>query len=149
VHLTPPDCVIHGVQTVMEAAMKLALLLPIIVALAAPALAQAKPAADQANAGQCFFPREIRNYTVSDDEQTIYLKVGGNHFYKLGLGSSCTGLAHRTHNSLKSHGGATICQAIDLDLLTSERGSRLPCTVYDIHEMTPAQVAAMPKRDPP
>jgi hypothetical protein len=134
----------------MEAVMKNVALLAVAAALVAGgALAQDKPA-DKANGGQCFFAREIRNYTVSDDEQTLYLKVGGNHFYKLGLGSSCTGLAHRTRISLKAaRGASTICQAIDVDLLTSERGSRLPCTVYDMHEMTPAEVAALPKRDRP
>lgn len=107
------------------------------LALSAPALAQPKD-----DLG-CFLTRDIRNHTVADDH-TMYIDVNGRAVYRVSMRSNC--LAGSTSSDayvLRDRtGSGRICHKLDFDV--SVRG--VQCIVDSVTKLTPAEVAALPKR---
>jgi hypothetical protein len=135
--------------------MKSPRLTPAVIALAAvsllmsapPSAAQAQPPAKPQRS--CFYASNINNYTVADS-RTIYLRVGVADVYKLGLMSDCPELTFRTTNlSFTRSGVGSICSPIDLTIRYRQAGARRICPVADMRKLTPAEIAALPKRDRP
>lgn len=121
--------------------MKTISALALVAALSALAVPTAR-AADQ-----CFWVRTIDNFTVSDDEQTMYIRSGLHDIYRLDMPSRCVGLSFKTNVGIKSATGAgSICEPLDIDLIVRENGMRVPCTVTGLHKLTPAEVAVLPKK---
>lgn len=113
------------------------------------ALSLLAPSARAAPARQCFFIRQVDNFSVTDDEQTVYLRVNGTRFFRLDLAQQCTGLSFLDHIALKSFGGvSSVCDAIDIDLRVSQApgGGAMPCQAAALHAMTSEEVAALPKK---
>lgn len=120
----------------------LALLAATTAILAAPPAAYA--------ADQCFFTRNITNYSAPDDH-TLYLRVNVNDIYRLDLGGSCPGLPFELNRiSLQTVPGASqICRPIDVDVRVTDEGPSVPCIVSGLRKLSPAEAAAIPKKDRP
>ena len=98
---------------------------------------------------QCFYTRNINGFHATDDH-TLYVRVGVRDIYRLDLMNDCTGLTFRQGIGLKSTpGDPWICSAIQATVVYRDIGMHNRCPVSDIHKLTPAEIAAMPKRDLP
>lgn len=111
--------------------------------LALPAAAQPSPRA----AGQCFAQRDIQNYAAQDD-YTVNLRIGRREVYQVKTVINCpdagfgAGLAYQSRGSM-------ICDALDLTLITRSNFGPRECPVKSLRRLTPAEVAALPKRARP
>lgn len=117
----------------------------------APATVQAAPPAAQAGSDrQCFYARNIENYAVVND-RLLYLRVGASDVYRLDLMMDCPELSFRENGIEITHSGASslICSPIDLTVQFHQIGAHRICPVSDMRRLTPAEVAALPKRDRP
>jgi Family of unknown function (DUF6491) len=115
-------------------------------ALSAPP-ANAQPAAG--NGRQCFYARDINGFRATDD-RTLYIRVGVRDIFRLDLMGGCTGLTFRQDIGLQSTpGDPWICSAIQATVVYRDTGIRNRCPVATMHKLTPAEVAALPKRDAP
>jgi hypothetical protein len=123
--------------------MKLTL---VTAAAASATLTLLAPAARADDVQQCFFTRDIENFTVTPDEHTVYLRVSGNRYYRLDLPNQCPNLSFRDAIQLQSVSGSRVCNAIEINLKVRSAGVRVPCMVTGLHQMTPADVAMLPKR---
>jgi len=94
-------------------------------------------------AQSCFRPSQWTSWTAPDN-RTLYLKVGARIF-RLDMASACTGL--RTGATLITHtrGSSLLCSAIDWNLKVRSGGIAVPCIVKTMTQLTPDQVAALPK----
>ena len=116
-----------------------------LLAAAATALLAASPV--WAEGEQCFFTRNITNFTVTGDEKTLYLRVSGAEVYRVDLSEQCSGLAFKERIELKSYNRSpTICSAQEIDPKLYEHGATIPCFVSGLHRMTPEEIAAIPKK---
>ena len=124
----------------MHTVLKLALAAAGAAALALPAAAQPSGSAP------CFLTRDMRNHTVGDDH-TMYFDVGGRSVYRAVFSNNC--LAGSTSSDpivLRDRGGTgRICKPIELDV--GLRGNR--CIVESLTQLTPAEVAALPRKVKP
>jgi hypothetical protein len=50
---------------------------------------------------------------------------------------------------VRTQGPDMVCSPIDLDISAGPAGFKTPCIVDRISQMTPAEVAAMPKKEKP
>jgi hypothetical protein len=130
--------------------MKLAIasLIAIAAALAASAPASGAGAATER---QCFRSHDIRNHTIGDDH-TLYLDVGGREVWKVGMTGSCLAGAFSSDPIITRQppGSAIVCSPIDLDISIKRSGGfATPCIVGSITRLTPAQVAALPRKQRP
>jgi len=124
----------------LTAAGALAILPP-----APTAKAQPKPREQQS----CFYVHDITNF-VSNDDKTLYFSVNNRDVYRIDMVNSCPELSFRqTVNLHSTPGGSSVCSAIQLSLSFREDGIRSQCLIDDLHRLTPAEVAALPKRDRP
>ncbi len=107
----------------------------------APATAAAKPQ------NQCFYSRNINGFNAPDD-RTLYIRVGVNEIYRLDLMNDCTGLTFRQDIALNDEpgGDAFICSPIQATVTYREAGIRERCPVTAMHRLTPAEIAAVPKK---
>jgi len=112
--------------------------------------ASAPPGVDAAatytstGAGKCFYRRDMRNHTVGDDH-TLYFEVSGRGVYRAVMSNAC--LAGETSSDpivmRDRTGSGRICTKMDFDVRTA-RGTG--CIVDHYELMTPAEVAALPRR---
>jgi hypothetical protein len=121
-----------------------------LAAAALPPLATQAVAQPQAREQQsCFYVHDITNF-VSNDDKTLYFSVRNRDVYRLETVNSCPGLSFRQSINLESTpGGSSVCSAIQLSLSFHEGGVRNQCLIRDLRRLTPAEVAALPKRDRP
>jgi hypothetical protein len=104
-----------------------------LVLAGVPALAQAQ---------SCFYANQWTSWKAPDDH-TIYLNVG-NRVFRLDIGGSCPAL--RTGATLITHShSAQLCSAIDWDLKVRSGGMTTGCIVSNMTQLTPDQIAALPK----
>ncbi|MBV9512065.1 MAG: hypothetical protein JO303_17460 [Caulobacteraceae bacterium] len=119
--------------------------------LAGSSLASAQPAAPAAKpANQCFFVTDWGAWRAPDS-RTLYIKVGMDRVYKLDLANECPALLEpNTHLITHVRGTDTICSPVDIDLKVSEgEGFSEPCIVTGMTQLSPAQIAALPKDQRP
>ncbi len=120
-------------------------------ALGAGAFWLPAPVADAANSKDtCFARRNIESFNAPDDH-TVYLRVGGNQYYRLDLMTRCLDLSFRQGIALEDQpANAFICSPLEATVVYRAAGS-IPqrCPVKAIHKLTPAELAALPKEDRP
>jgi hypothetical protein len=95
----------------------------------------------------CFWVSQWYGWKAADDH-TLYLSVGGNRVFRLDMASACPELTLGSSRLITSDRGGSglICSPLDLDLRVSQ-GDHITtaCMVGGMSELTPGQVAALPK----
>ncbi|HEY4274477.1 MAG TPA: DUF6491 family protein [Rhizomicrobium sp.] len=117
--------------------------------LSVPAFAQ--PAAAPTPVRQCFFTNQFESWRAPD-ARTINIRVRGNQYYRLGLGSECHSLLDPGARLITTFRGSnTVCSPLDWDLkVSSGIGSpAIPCIVKLMTRLTPTEVAALTSKDRP
>jgi len=109
--------------------------------------AQPAPTAAAKPENQCFYSRNINGFNAPDD-RTLYIRVGVNEVYRLDLMNDCNGLTFRQDIALSDEpaGDAFICSPIQATVTYREAGIRERCPVTAMHRLTPAEIAAVPKK---
>jgi hypothetical protein len=100
---------------------------------------------------QCFFVQNFQTWKAPDPK-TIYIRVGVNQFYRLDLAGSCYALTYpNSHLITQWRGPSTACNGVDWDLKVSQGFPSAPeaCIVKSQTPLTPAQVAAIPRKFKP
>jgi hypothetical protein len=118
-----------------------------IILAAAPAAVVAQPA--HKSGDQCFLSSDVNGFRASD-ESTLYLRAGVNDVYRLDLMTHCLDLTFRDAIGLESTpGNPWICSPLDATVIYRNNGIAQRCPVSALHKLTPAELAALPKRDRP
>ena len=119
------------------------------VALAArpSPLPPAPPSGTGLPTGQCIRSHDIRNHTVADD-RTLLIDVNGRATYRVTMSGACLAgsLTNDPIVTRQPPGTEIICKPIDLDVGIIKAGFETRCIVDSIVKMTPAEVAALPRR---
>jgi len=111
--------------------------------------ASAGPAAETGHS--CFTSRDWTGWSASADGDALYLRVGLRDIYRVELtpGAHVRKFADEflvTH----VHGSDWICSALDLDMMISDhQGFRQPLIARSMRKLTPAEVAAIPRKELP
>ncbi len=117
-------------------------------ALASPALAAdaAKPAANDS----CFFSSSWQGWHAPNDK-TIYLRINVRDIYRVDLSSGSSLLTWPGARLVNvEHGSDSICSPLDLNLTVADQGGARDFVIAkSITKLTPAEVAAIPKKDLP
>jgi hypothetical protein len=112
--------------------------------------AVAAPGVDAATStfekSSCFRRSDVRNHTVGGPK-TLYLDVAGRSVYRVEMSNSCLASAVSSDPLVFNNrtGGQTVCNAVDLDITVSAAGPSR-CIVSSISKLSPAEVAALPKK---
>jgi hypothetical protein len=108
----------------------------------AAAQPHAQSAASAPAAHSCFLMRNLRNHIVADPT-TVYLDVDGTDIYRVKTDKACLAGAISTEPmAIQSFGSGQICTRQDVEIVV--RGNH--CVIDSISKMTPAEVAAIPRR---
>jgi hypothetical protein len=118
-------------------------------ALALPLLAGPASAAPNGPAKQCFYSRDVSGFNAVDNDH-VYVSTGVKDVYELTLFGGCQDVDWTLRIGLVSHGGNFICEGSDAELLVpSSIAGPQRCPVSQIRKLTPAEVAALPKKARP
>lgn len=126
------------------------------LALAAPTLAHAAPNATStpvAAEHQCFPISQFEDWRAPDNK-TMYLRVNLNEYYRIDMSGECPELTFPdAHLITVWRGSNEVCGPLDWDLKVADGfgpGSfSVPCLVKAQTRLTPAEVAAIPKKFKP
>lgn len=127
--------------------MRTLLFAALAAATLAPALGSAQQSAP-AQGRQCFLMHDWRGWRPTNDEKSMYIRVGVNQVYRVDFARGCPGLRSPSSHLItdSSNGSGQVCSAIDLDIKVSEqRGFATPCIATGITPLTKADIAALPK----
>lgn len=117
-----------------------------VVQAQTPQMAAKKPPGARVD---CFFNRQVRNYTTANDDKTVYIRAGSNS-YRLETFGRCLDLSNALQIGFDSHPSSSICSAQDVTLIVQSNGmGPQRCAVRTLEKLTPEQVAALPKGDRP
>jgi len=123
-------------------------LLPVFCIAIAGCASRARATRPAAEAPSCFSAGQLRSWKAANT-RTIYLLVGADRYYRLGLASACPLLlAPGTHLVTRLRGSEQVCSPLDWDVAVSEgaeEGSER-CIVSSMTALAPRQVAAIPRR---
>ena len=114
----------------------------LLVGVAAVAATLSSPAL---SAQACFFARDITGYNTAGDK-TVYLKVGVRDVYRLDLFAPCPDVDWDWKIALQSRGSDWICSPLDATIITKTPLGPQRCEVSKLTKLTPAEVAALPKK---
>ena len=120
-------------------------------ALLAATGASAAAAADQAPKDACFLSNSWKGWTAPGDGDFLYLRINLNDIYRVDL-TPGTHVRKGADNFLVSQvrGSNWICTPLDLDLqLSDHNGFRQPLIARSLRKLTPAEIAAIPRKDLP
>ena len=122
---------------------------PIAFAVLGGALAVAMAAHAQPNQN-CFRMSQLQS-TRADGQQRIYARVGVNDYYRIDLAFKCSSLPYASNGLVMEPAGGKdlICTSLDLDLKVNDHGALESCPIKSITRLTPAEVAAIPKKAKP
>jgi hypothetical protein len=102
---------------------------------------------------ECFFTNQFQNWKAGSDDKTINIRVAGNRFYRLDLTNACHELSWPSATMINKFRSSTICSPLDWDMRISQGlgvGSfPTPCMVKAMTRLSPAEVAALPKKEKP
>lgn len=113
--------------------------------------AWADKAPDAHNRNNCFLSNNWQGWSASKDGDTLYLRININEIYKVGLTPGSR--AHKYPGAFlvnRVRGSSWICSPVDLDLtLSDDVGMRQPLIARSLRKLTPAEIAAIPRKERP
>ena len=99
----------------------------------------------------CFLSNNWESWKVAPGGDALYLRIRLNNYFRVGLTPGTR--AVRTPGSFlinRVRGSNWICSPLDLDLTISDTtGIRQPLIARSLHQLTPEEVAAIPRKDLP
>jgi hypothetical protein len=114
--------------------------------LAVQAAETSKPHHDE-----CFLSRDWQGWSAPGDSNVILLKVRMHDVWRLELTPGTH--VHKYPDYMlvnRIRGSSWLCSPLDFDLMLSDHhGFRQPLIVTKVSKLTPAEVAAIPKKDLP
>ena len=126
-----------------------------VAVASAQALAQTPAPLSTQPAPRCFSMHDFESWK-SPDPNTIYVRVGLSRYYRLDLSAPCQALKMvGSHLVTKTRGSDQVCSGLDWDLTVSDAtsiggpGIREACIVKTQTPLSPADVAAIPKKFKP
>ena len=115
----------------------------------APCLASDPPG--ERAGSSCFFINQIRGQRVVDPH-AILLHVGVARVFKVGFSQDCPQLNRSDPQLITSpaSGVGLICHAIDLQIKVANSGAPpQACIIQSLRELTPDEIATLPKGERP
>jgi hypothetical protein len=119
--------------------------------LAAASTTAAMAAPDRTHDRACFASNTWEGWSAPGDGDALYLRVRMHDIYRVEL-TPGTRVRKDGFNFLvnRVRGSNWICSPLDLDLtLSDQHGFREPLIVRSLRKLTPAEVAAIPRKDRP
>ncbi|MGC1305422.1 MAG: DUF6491 family protein [Caulobacteraceae bacterium] len=123
------------------------------LAAAACMAAPAASASDPPGANQCFYVNQIRGNSALD-QRTVLFRVNVKDVYRLDFAQTCPALSYPNPKLIITPFGGIglVCHAIDLDVKVGEQSPGsfpMACITKSLRKLTPAEVAAIPKKKLP
>ncbi len=98
---------------------------------------------------QCFFDRDWRGWKAIDDK-SMYIRVDINHFYRVDFSSGCPEMREPNARLITHSTSGSVCNALDLDIKVRQPGGfSTSCIASKLTQLTPAEAAAIPKKQLP
>ena len=130
---------------------RLAIAASLVLAGLAGTAAMAKSAAVDPKGlapNQCFRVTDIQN-SVQVSETRLNIVTTDHRYIRVDMSGRCFDPPFIDAYVVHSFGANIVCAPIDLDISAGPPGFKTPCFVDRISQMTPAEVAAMPKKEKP
>ena len=134
-------------------ALALAISLTAPIAASAQTATKAKTAGVKDGTGGCVYITQLQGNHALGDRSVIF-RANVSDFYRLDFAQQCEALTYPDPRLIITPfgGEGLICHALDLDVRVAENGPGSiaePCITKSFYKLTPAQVAAIPKKDLP
>ncbi|HUO21755.1 MAG TPA: hypothetical protein VMU59_04500 [Caulobacteraceae bacterium] len=97
---------------------------------------------------QCFRVSDVQN-SVQVSETRLNILTKDHRYIRVDMSGRCFYPPFTDPYVVQSHGDDIVCSPVDLDIAAGPPGFKTPCIVDRITQMTPAEVAAMPKKEKP
>jgi len=117
----------------------------LLALLVAGGAAQAAPDKAAAPKRQCFYARDVNGFRAPNDK-VVYLRVGVRDVYQADLFAPCPDVQWHEGIALVSRGTRWICSGLDVDIISPSVIGPQRCPLRNLHKLSPAEIAALPKK---
>jgi hypothetical protein len=139
----------ESTETIMRRVLLSALLIGSIIGPAAAFSAQAAASTAPKPKRACFYSEDLRNWRQVND-RTVNILANGKQVFQLSLLGNCPDLRMATAIGVRTRaGGGFVCDGLDIDLITPSPTGPRSCPVTTMRELSPEEVAALPKDQQP
>jgi hypothetical protein len=97
---------------------------------------------------QCFRIHDIQN-SVQVSETRLNILTSDHRYIRLDTTGRCFDPPFNDYFVIQERGNDMVCSPIDVDISAGPPGFKTPCIVDKLTQMTPAEVAALPKKEKP
>ena len=99
---------------------------------------------------QCFSASRIANWAKVDDK-TVNLRIEGGAYFQVILAGMCLKAARSSSSALSfaTRVSDDVCEPNDLTVVVATGIAPLRCSVDSLRRLSPAEVAALPKKQKP
>ena len=97
---------------------------------------------------QCFRIHDIQN-SVQVSETRLNILTNDHRYIRLDTTGRCFDPPFNDYYVLHERGSDMVCAPVDVDISAGPPGFKTPCIVSKLSQMTPAEVAALPKKEKP
>ena len=94
---------------------------------------------------RCFLPSEVNGWRSGGD-RTVYVGVSVRRVFRMQLMGPCPNIDWSQTIGIEHRGSAQICSGVDATIVAPSRIGPQRCPVTSVQELTPAEVAALPKK---
>ena len=110
------------------------------------------PAHGTAPLKRCFFANQWQGWHAPN-EHMMYIRVDMHRVYRVDFASSCQALTWPdAHLVTTFRGSDSVCTPLDLDIKVADSSPHSiaePCIASGLSELSPEEIAAIPKKDLP
>jgi len=97
---------------------------------------------------QCCRPADINGWRAAG-EQTVYVRIGVKRIFRMQLFAPCPDIDWSERIGIEARGSPWICSGLDATIVSPSPIGPHRCPVTRLVELTPAEIAALPKKNLP
>jgi hypothetical protein len=99
-----------------------------------------------ARPSSCIFASDRFTWRADNGGRVIYVRSRMSDYYRLDIGGGCSGLGYGGTRLRARHGRSNICSPRDWEVTIASGGRPQRCMVTRMTALTPAEVAAIPRK---
>lgn len=94
---------------------------------------------------QCFHPSQVGGFAAQSD-RIVNVRVGVRDVWQFELMSACPDVRWNQRLGVQARGGSSfICSGLDVDIVSPTQIGPQRCPVRSIRQLTPEEIAALPR----
>lgn len=124
--------------------MRIKIAAALLIGLTALSASCAGASQSSASGRQCFHANQVNGFAAQTD-RIVNVRVGVRDVYQFELMGSCPDVRWNQKLGVRSRGSSLICSGLDAEIISPTSIGPQRCPVRSVRQLTPEEIAALPR----